>query len=329
MSGLSSGHNGGITFSSIVTCAVLAVGLLVLVRTSVLPLGPTAGGTGKLQVVWGRRGTSEGRFIKPRAIAIDGDDKVYVVDMTARIQVFTSEGKLLRGWKTPESVHGNPSGLSFDRDGNLLVADTHYYRVLVYTPAGDLLESRTIGGTQGNGPGQSGFVTDAVQDSHGNYYVAQYGEYDRIEKFSPDGEFLFQWGGHGRQPGQFLRPQNLAIDEKDQLWVADACNHRIQVFNATVQPVRTVRVWGTHGSEPGQLSYPYDLVLDGRGHVYVCEFGNHRVQKFTLDGQLLGSWGRVGRKPGELFNPWGLARDRQGRIYVLDTYNHRVQRIRL
>src|SRR5687768_12251897 len=38
--------------------------------------------------VWGRRGISKGRLQKPRAITIDGNDQLYIVDMTARIQAF-------------------------------------------------------------------------------------------------------------------------------------------------------------------------------------------------------------------------------------------------
>jgi hypothetical protein len=168
-----------------------------------------------------------------------------------------------------------------------------------------------------------------VRDSAGNYYIAEYGEHDRIQKFSPDREFLLQWGGHGGDPGQFSRPQNLAVDADDRIWVADACNHRLQVFDATGSEARLEQVWGESGDQPGCLSYPYDLVLDDQGHVYVAEFGNHRVQKFTRDGVSLGIWGTHGRREGELYQPWALVRDSQGRIHILDTYNHRVQRIRL
>jgi sugar lactone lactonase YvrE len=260
-------------------------------------------------------------------MAIDGEDHLYIVDMTARIQVFDANGKFLRVWQTPQWKHGKPTGLSFNRDGNLLVADTHYFRMLVYTPAGKLLPEQTIGGMPGRAPGQFGLVTDAVQDSHGNYYIAEYGQYDRIQKFSRDGKFILQWGGHGSAPGQFVRPQNLEVDENDHIWVADACNHRIQVFDATGDAVRRTRLWGTPGDQPGQLRYPYDLALDGEGHIYVCEWGNHRIQKLTLDGQSIAIWGTSGREPGELHNPWALVRDSRGRIHVLDTYNHRVQRI--
>lgn len=290
---------------------------------------PSTSPPGEPELVWGRRGMSEGRLQKPRALAIDRDDCLYIVDMTARIQVFTADGKFLRGWSTPQSETGKPCGLSFDRQGNLLVADTHYYRVLVYTPQGKLLEDQTLGGQNGQGPGQFNFVTDCIQDAQGNYYVSEYGECDRIQKFSPERKFLLQWGSHGDQPGQFSRPQSLAMDAQGLIWVTDACNHRVQVFDASGTEAKLVRVWGRHGDQPGELSYPYGLQLDSQGNVYVSEFGNHRVQKFTPAGQSLGVWGTNGRRPGELYQPWSLVRDSLGRLHVLDTYNHRVQRIRL
>ena len=284
---------------------------------------------GRLEEVWELRGVSPGRLQKPRAIAIDlhdprYQDRLYIVDMTARIQVFDTKTvgkrKFLHFWKTPAKEIGKPTGLSIGRDGNILVADTHYYQVLVYSPEGELL--KTIGGKKGLGPGEFGLVRDAVQDSLGNYYVAEMGENDRIQKFSPEGKFLLQWGGHGRARGQFARPESLAVDENDQIWVADACNHRIQVFD---NRGKLLKMWGSEGRQPGKLYYPYDLVLGDDDTVYVCEFGNHRVQKFTRDGHSRGCWGTCGRGEGQLFNPWGLARDSRGKIYVLDTNNHRVQ----
>lgn len=281
-----------------------------------------------MERVWGRHGLSDGRFHKPRAIAVDSHDELYIVDKTGRIQVFDSEGQFLRGWKTPEVEKGKPTGLTIDRRGNLLVSDTHYHRVLCYDREGNLLEERTIGGTPGPGEGEFGFVTDSVEDSQGNIYVAEYGDFDRIQKFSPEGAFLMQWGGHGSSPGQFIRPQSLAVDQRDRIWVADACNHRIQVFEVNGSEAKLVKIWGVHGSKPGQLAFPYGILLHG-GDVYVAEFGNHRVQKFTQDGESLGTWGTVGRRSGELNRPWALVRDKAGRIHVLDTDNHRVQTFRL
>ncbi len=293
---------------------------------SVSGCGPSDPGGGRLIAAWGRRGIVEGRLQKPRAVAIDNDDHLYIVDMTARIQVFDIRGKYLRGWRTPVSANGKPSGLTVGPDSTLLVADTHYFRLLCYTLQGELLEERTIGGRPGNAPGEFGFVTDAVCDSHGHYFVAEYGEYDRIQKFSPQGRFMRQWGAHGSEAGQFIRPQNLAVDRDDNIWVTDACNHRIQVFDTDG---RRIGGWGNAGHAPGALYYPYDLALDGQGHIFVCEFGNSRVQKFNRQGRSLGCWGTWGRKPGQLNNPWALACDSQGGIHVVDTNNHRVQHIKL
>ncbi len=300
------------------------LGLLSIVGAGCVHVNEEDLSPSSVELTWGRSGVSDGRFQKPRAAAIDGQDRIYVVDMTARIQVFDREGNFLRAWSTPTHKNGRPSGLSVGRDGTVLVADTHYFRMLPYTPEGELLADRVIGGTNGFENGEFGFVTDIVQDSAGNYYIAEYGEHDRIQKFSPEGEFLEVWGGHGPEPGQFMRPQNLAIDQRDRIWVADACNHRIQVFSTEGE---LLTCWGKPGSAPGQLYYPYDLVLDGQGHVYVCEFGNHRVQKFTEDGQPLGTWGKQGRGVGQLFNPWALVRDSQGSLHVIDSNNHRVQRV--
>lgn len=297
----------------------VAIALAVLLAGCTDPSAPS---TGRLDTIWSRFGLTEGRFQKPRAITIDAQDRIYVVDWTARIQAFDRDGNYLRGWQTPIHENGRPVGLGVDREGRILVPDTHYFRVLIYSPEGQIVQ--TIGGTMGHGPGEFGYVTDVVQDSKGCYYVAEYGEYDRIQKFTREGEFVRQWGNHGNEPGQFVRPQALAIDAQDRIWVADACNHRIQVFDT--EGVRLFG-WGEQGAAAGQICYPYGIALDGQGHVYVCEYGNHRVQKFTLDGKSLGCFGKAGHKPGEFFNPWGVVIDRAGRVHVLDTNNHRVQRI--
>ncbi len=276
-------------------------------------------------LVWGVHGTGPGWLHKPRVAAFDAQDQLYIADLTDRIQVFDRDGRYLRGWRTPDFNVDGPSGLTVDRHGRLLVADTHFYRVLVYSREGVLLFQ--IGdGVRGTTPGRFGYPTDVVIDSAENFYVAEYGENDRIQVFSPEGKWLREWGGHGYEPGEFLRPRALAIDENDQLYVADSCNHRIQVFDTQG---KLLRMWGSRGAEPGQMSYPFDLAIGPDHCLYVCELGNDRVQKFRRDGSPLGTWGRSGRGPGELNNPWALAVDHHGDVSVIDTLNHRVQRFRL
>lgn len=303
-------------------CRTFAAGALLAAAPG---CGGAGGSSGRLEKVWARRGLVEGRLWRPRAMDVDAQGAVYIVDFTARIQVFDAQGAFLRGVRTPDFENGKPTGVTIEGD-RLLVADTHYFRVLQYTLDLELVGEETIGGVEGHGPGEFGFVTDAVRDSTGAYYVSEYGDYDRVQKFSPEREFVLQWGSHGSDPGQFVRPQNLLVDSQDRIWVCDACNHRVQVFDGAGD---LLMIWGEHGAAPGQLSYPYDIALDERGDVYLLEHGNHRVQKFTETGEFLGYWGEAGRGEGQLDRPWALARARDGRIHVLDTYNHRVQTIRM
>src|SRR5262245_25396812 len=253
------GRQEGQTLSRRRLLASAAAGSCLALSGCLANRGPQAG---RLEKVWGRPGSAPGKLFRPRAIAISQEDQLYIVDMTPQIQVFTGEGQFVRGWQTPEFERGRPSGLAFDNSGNLLVSDTHYFRVLVYSPEGERLESQTIGGTCGSGNGEFQFVTDAAQDAAGNYYVSQYGEFDRIQKFSPSRQFLLSWGEHGHELGQFLAPRKMVIDRGGLIWVADACNHRVQVFDANGSAAMLVKSWGQQGNQPGQLNYPYDILLD-------------------------------------------------------------------
>jgi DNA-binding beta-propeller fold protein YncE len=303
-----------------------SIGLLGLLGLSVLPqTGCDLPSHSLPDLVWGVHGIKPGHLYKPRGAAFDGQDHLFLADLTDRIQVFDRDGNYLRSWRMPEFNVDGPSGLTVDRHGRLLVADTHFYRVLVFAESGELLFQ--IGdGVQGTTPGRFGYPTDVVIDRAGNFYVAEYGENDRIQVFSPEGKWLRQWGGHGYEPGEFLRPRALAIDEQDRLYVADSCNHRIQVFDTQGKLLDS---WGTRGDRLGQMSYPYDLAIGSDLCLYVCEYGNSRVQKFTLDGKPLAVWGSAGRGPGQLFNPYALAVDRRCSVSVVDSNNHRVQRFRL
>src|SRR5262245_15730925 len=101
--------------------------------------------------LWGHRGTQNGDFVRPRAIAIDHQDRLYIVDFTARIQVYDRDGKYLGPtWSTPDYRNGRPSGLSIDRHNNLIVSDSHYHCFRIYKiEDGQAVEIKKIGGEGG------------------------------------------------------------------------------------------------------------------------------------------------------------------------------------
>ena len=247
------------------------------------------------------------------------------------------------------------------QDGPLVfVPDTHYHQVWIYD--GGSLEGAGLGtpltrfGEYGTGPGQFVFPTDVAVlpgpdgVSIKRLYVSEYQENDRISVYEARGhvtkaslvaaarasapapspfEFKFSFGKQGSSTSpdniEFSRPQSIAIDqERQELIVNDACNHRIGRFTLDGALISWTNPEGVIGQQPGQLAYPYGLALLPDGTVLVTEFGNNRVQHLDLRGGTpLGIYGEQGRYEGQLASPWGIAV--LGKTaYVLDSGNNRV-----
>ena len=275
--------------------------------------------------VWGSRGSSPGQFFEPRAVVIAPNNFAYLVDSTGRIQKWTLDGKFVKYWRPPTIANGRPEGVAVLHDGNIAITDTHYSRVLVYSPDGKLLRKF---GSYGKKPGQLLLVTGICIDPDGNIFTADYGgDFDRISKWTPAGVLLAAWPGHGEAPRQFRRPCGLAISQSGDLLVADIGNHRIQILDRMTGKFKGTI--GTRGRAEGQLTYPYGVAVAPSGNIYTVEYGAHRVQKWSSDGKFLKSFGKAGRAPGQFANPWGLAVDKNENVYVCDTQNHRVQKFRL
>ncbi|MCY3021786.1 MAG: 6-bladed beta-propeller [Planctomycetota bacterium] len=269
----------------------------------------------------GTLGLEQGQFQQPRGIATFPDGSFVVVDRAARVQHFAADGTPLRLWSMKDRAAGNPKGLCALPNGNLLVCDTHYGRVLEMSVNGPVV--KTWGGP-GCGPGQFTRPLSAVADAGRKVaYVVEYGyQNDRVQKFALDGTFIRAWGTFGSENGQFQRPSGVALDADGNVYVADACNHRIQKFDADGG---FLKAFGRMGREPGQLRYPYDIACGRDGLLYVAEFNNHRVSVFDREGVFVRVIGAAGNGENEFANPWSLAVDARGRLLVSDTGNHRVQ----
>jgi DNA-binding beta-propeller fold protein YncE len=91
--------------------------------------------------------------------------------------------------------------------------------------------------------------------------------------------------------GQFDFPDGVAIDPKDNVFVADTHNHRIQEFTNTGT---FIREWGDRGTGNGQFNGPVGVSIDSNGNVFVADTYNHRIQKFTNTGKFIREWGDRG-----------------------------------
>jgi len=269
---------------------------------------------------FGQTGRGQGEFIYPRAIDAAVDGSLFVVDKTGRIQKLSPEGKFLDFIKMPLVETGKPTGLSIAPNGNLYVADTHYHRVVIFSPDGKLIDEF---GKFGQEDGCFIYPTDVAFAPDGRIFVSEYGGNDRISVFSEEGDFLYCFGTPGSGKGQFARPAALCVDPvRKCLYVTDACNHRIAIYDFDGNLLGYI---GSAGRAPGQLRYPYDLALLPDGTLVVCEYGNNRLQLFGPDRKSLAVCGSAGRQSGQLAYPWGVAVDAQRRAFIVDAGNNRIQ----
>jgi DNA-binding beta-propeller fold protein YncE len=184
--------------------------------------------------------------------------------------------------------------------GDLYISDGYgNCRVHRFSPTGELKRSW---GSAGQGPGEFFLPHGIAVAADGRVFVCDR-ENDRIQIFSPDGEYLSEWtdtrrpthivfDGQGRayvselwwQPGQTSRRYGPAGENR---------SGRVSVYD---REGRVIARWG--GPDPvaaGSFAAPHGIAVDSKHDVYVSEVtwtfagsrghvpaGCHTFQKFAL-----------------------------------------------
>jgi len=171
-------------------------------------------------------------FYRPRGLAIDAEDNLYVADTGGnRIVKMTLSGQQLAQFGEQGAGPGQvsqPTDVAVDATGRIYVMDSYNLRVEVLDPAGRYLGEWPIGGANTFdsphielGPGGQIFITDP--------------EAHKVIAFDAAGRALGEWGGFGQEAGRFQKPISLAFDGAGRAYVTDAYNHRVQVFEQVVE----------------------------------------------------------------------------------------------
>jgi DNA-binding beta-propeller fold protein YncE len=172
-------------------------------------------------------------------------------------------------------------------------------------------------GGYGKGRGQFDTPRGVAVDASANIYVADLGN-ARVQKFSPEGNFLVSFGIPGTGDGEFRAPNGITIDSTGNIYVTDAYNHRLYKFKAdgTFE-----KQW--NGPTPGFYG-PRDVAIGPQKQLYVIDQGRNRVVRLDPEGENFAEWGQKGTNESEFSDPTGL--DVAGdRVYVADAGNSRVQ----
>lgn len=127
------------------------------------------------------------------------------------------------------------------------------------------------------------------------------------------------------EPGSFLDPEGICVDQNGNIYVADSGNHRIQVMSRSGQFLRS---FGSLGTDNGTFRRPMGVTVDDvRNRIYVADSRNHRVQVFDLgDHSYITTIGKgQGFEQGELENPMSIAINSKGEVVISDHGNRRIQ----
>jgi sugar lactone lactonase YvrE len=255
---------------------------------------------------------------QPCGLALDSSGNLFIADSGANrirrvtpdgiISTFAGNGKSANtgdGGPATEAALKAPSALTFDINGNLLIADSGNHVLRMVTLDGRIIRvagtgSRSSGGNDGPAL-EAGLDTPSgvAVDRDGNIYLTDTGN-NQIRIVTPDGH-LDRYAGRD---------------------------------NSTT----TGGPFGGGSGDPtvprnATLSYPTALTIDQAGNLYFIDSGTARIRRITADGVIgnyagtgsSGSAGDGGPARSANLSPLGLGIDRNGNLFIADGANHRLR----
>ena len=154
-----------------------------------------------------------------------------------------------------------------------------------------------------------------------------FGANNRIAVFDRNGNWATGWGQTGSGPGQFNRIRGIASDASGNIYVADAGNNRIQVFDGK----------GTFKSQVTSIGSPQAICISGGPTQYLFSsnsndpetMDNGEIYKIGLNGQVLGKFGRAGKLVKEFGTTNAIDCRTENDLLVGEIVNWRVQKVTL
>jgi sugar lactone lactonase YvrE len=234
---------------------------------------------------------------RTHGITVGPDDSVYAVDDGGHcIKKFTSDGKLLLtlgtgqpsdtgydGSTVPSITHGGPpfnrpTNVAVAPNGELYVSDGYgNCRVHRFSASGELIQSW---GDPGTGPGQFNLPHGIWVLPDARVLVADR-ENDRIQVFSPSGEYLTEWHDVQR-PTQVISRGDGLVYVSELQWMPGQASFRhgtahdrkparISIYNESGQLQGRLEEVGGSACAAGSVGAPHSLAVDSTGAIYVGE----------------------------------------------------------
>lgn len=278
------------------------------------------------QMLFGHR-SGEG-MTQPISAAISDDGKrLYVADFSGGTVFRADLGERKLSPFAREELRGRPFGVALDAEENVYVTESTGPSVVVLSKAGQML--RRFGAAEHlerptgiaiDRARRLVYVVDTASQASQNHRVLAYGL---------DGTLHHRVGGaaagspsRGEGDGQFQFPVYAAVRSDGLLFVGDAMNFRIQVFDAEG---RFLQKFGEAGDVPGTFSRIKGLAFDRFDNLYVADGDHSAVQMFNKRFETLMYFGGFSGAVADFDVPAGIAiHAPTDRIYVCNEHRGRM-----
>ncbi|CAF4097271.1 unnamed protein product, partial [Adineta steineri] len=246
----------------------------------------------------GTAGSSSNSLYQPVGIVLDSSDDIYIADKANNRVMFWTNGASSGSMIAGTGVSGNASNQfrnpnmieRVSSSGTLYISDLENHRIMQYLNGSS--SGTVVAG--GNGPGTNtsqlwypfGFTLDLSTNS---LIISNCDAHNVVRWVIGAASWTLlagsATGASGSSSILLYNPIGVAIDQYHNLYVADAANHRIQLFLAGQFSATTIAgISGSPGVSAAQLNRPYGILLDSQLNLYVSDNSNNRVQRFSYYG---------------------------------------------
>jgi DNA-binding beta-propeller fold protein YncE len=285
------------------------------------------------QFLYAFAGTTGTHLQSPVGVLVD-NGTVYVTDsIQGLVYVFREDGTLTRVFgkgtlTTPLYLAKNP------KDGNLYITDRRLREILIFKTSGQYvgvfnphLPKDQLPKFDTQGAQWAPVALDFAPD--GTMYVVEILNGHRLLIFGPDGTFKRSVGQAGMAPSASQLPLNFSFPNsvkvhKNEVWVVDSNNKRVQVFDLAGNYKTLVPVSGL----PRGLAFLPPAANVGTGTTdkfVVIDTLSHDGTIFNVAGKELLVFGTRGVLDGQFNYPDDVSIGSKSLIFITDTLNSRVQ----
>ena len=203
----------------------------------------------------------------------------------------------------------NPTDIALEKNGNVLMTDGLIKR---FSNDGEFINEFGRS-TYDVDKSISGATNLAVNYEEGAVYATDGSEGPgRIKAFTDKGTYLRDFAPKGNREGKIMNVRGMTFNAKQQLYVADISNMRINIFD---QSGKFIQAFGHKGSFPGELNVPYGIATDSNNDVFVASYFGP-CQKFTSDGHFIIDFVYPDPPDGQIYF-YDIASDIYDNVYVL------------